>query len=157
MHCGHPEHEHGAEEMMARVEAACARQGLRLTPMRRKVFALLAARGRPVKAYDLMELVRADSGSPVAPPTVYRALEFLIANAFVHRLEAINAFIPCPHPEDGGHRSQFLVCERCLETRELDDPGIAAGLAGQAEQLGFLAHRHTVEVYGLCASCRGAH
>lgn len=155
MHCGHPEHVHGAEDMMARVENACSERGLRLTPLRRKVYALITEHGRPVKAYDLMQQVRSIEEGPAAPPTVYRALDFLIAHGFVHRLETLNAYVPCPHPQEEAHGSQFLICERCLQTRELDDSSIQLRLQQQARAQGFEPNRHTVEVYGLCAQCQG--
>lgn len=157
MHCTHPDHDHASAVMLGRVEHACAERGLRLTELRRRVFELIADSTRPVKAYDLMEKVRKQGAGPTAPPTVYRALDFLMSNGFVHRLETLNAYVPCPHPEAEAHGSQFLICEHCQETLELDAGGIADRLRAQAKEQGFEPRRHTIEVYGLCAKCRAAH
>ena len=157
MHCTHPDHDHASADMLGRVEHACAERGLRLTELRRRVFELIADSTRPVKAYDLMEKVRKQGAGPTAPPTVYRALDFLMSNGFVHRLETLNAYVPCPHPEAEAHGSQFLICEHCQETLELDAGGIAERLRAQAKEQGFESRRHTIEVYGLCAKCRAAH
>lgn len=157
MHCTHPDHDHGSDSMLGRLELACTQRGLRLTHLRRRVFELIAASARPVKAYDLLEKVKAVGEGPAAPPTVYRALDFLMLNGFVHKLETLNAYVPCPHPEVGAHGSQFLICEECLETMELDAADIAARLQEQARAQGFQPRRHVVEVYGLCARCLPAH
>jgi Fur family zinc uptake transcriptional regulator len=156
MHCSHPGHHHASSDLLGRLEIACAERGLRLTELRRRVFELVADSARPVKAYDLLEKVRKQGAGPAAPPTVYRALDFLMANGFVHRLETLNAYVPCPHPEAEAHGSQFLICEQCQETMELDASGISDRLRDQARQQGFQPRRHIVEVYGLCAKCQGA-
>lgn len=143
--------------MLGRVEQACALRGLRLTEMRRRVFELIADSAQPVKAYDLLEKVRKRGSGPAAPPTVYRALDFLMNNGFVHRLETLNAYVPCPHPEAEAHGSQFLICEECKETMELDTSGSDERLLAQAKAQGFEPRRHIIEVYGLCSKCRSAH
>jgi Fur family zinc uptake transcriptional regulator len=156
MHCTHPGHEHGSAALLARLESACKERGLRLTPLRRRVFELIAAEARPVKAYDLLQRVKVGDAGPVAPPTVYRALDFLMGHGFVHRLESLNTYVPCPHPEAEGHGSQFLICEQCMETVELDVGEVAERLRVQARKQGFVVHRHVVEVYGLCQRCAAA-
>ena len=157
MHCSHPEHHHASADMLGRLEFACAERGLRLTEMRRRVFELIADSTRPVKAYDLLEKVGKQGSGPAAPPTVYRALDFLMANGFVHRLETLNAYVPCPHPEAEAHGSQFLICEECQETVELDADDVADRLRSHARDRGFEPRRHVIEIYGLCAQCRSAH
>lgn len=157
MYCTDPDHRHGGEDMLRRVESACAERGLRLTDTRRRVFELVASSARPVKAYDLLARVSAEGAAPAAPPTVYRALDFLMDNGFVHKLETMNAYVPCPHPESGAHGSQFLVCEQCQETLELDAQGLIERLQQQVRAQGFEPRRLNVEVYGLCARCRPSH
>ena len=102
--CTDPKHHvHDAEGFVAAVEAACRERGLRLTPIRARVLGLIADVGQPVKAYDLLEQLRTDrdaeGAGAAAPPTVYRALDFLLANGFIHKLESINAFVSCHHPK----------------------------------------------------------
>ena len=104
-HCTDPHHHvDDAPGFVAAVERACRERGLRLTPIRAKVLGLIAAQGKPIKAYDLLDRIRADklddedSAGSAAPPTVYRALDFLLANGFIHKLESVNAFVACHHP-----------------------------------------------------------
>jgi len=136
------------------VERTCRERGLRLTPIRAHVLGLVARAGRPIKAYDLLDQVRTGDGpGAAAPPTVYRALDFLIGHGFIHKLESINAFTACHHPGAARHSSPFLICNRCHGAVEMEDDGIAALLEARARDLDFTPLAQTLEVYGLCASC----
>ena len=105
-------HVHDAGAYVRAVEAACEARGLRLTPLRAQVLGLIAAAGKPVKAYDLLDRMKDENGSS-APPTVYRALDFLLEQGFIHRLASINAFVGCHHP-DAKHSVPFLICDECF-------------------------------------------
>ncbi len=89
-----------------------------------------------------------------APPTVYRALEFLLAQGLIHRIESLNAYVGCVHP-DGAHGGQFLICTGCGAAAEVHDPRVDAAVARRAEELGFIVRRKTIEVEGLCPPCQG--
>lgn len=151
-----PQHAtHNPARQISAVERACAHRGLRLTTLRRRVMELIATEAKPVKAYDLLDRIRLERGG-AAPPTVYRALDFLLENGFIHKLESINAFIACDHlhPDDGReHQPPFLICDQCALTVELDDSRVAAVLAAQARHLGFTPQAQTLEIHGLCAQC----
>jgi Fur family transcriptional regulator, zinc uptake regulator len=150
--CSHPEHHvHDAEAYLAEVADVCRERGLRLTALREQVLKLIADADRPVKAYALLEQMRDDRG-PVAPPTVYRALDFLLENGFIHKLESINAFVGCHQPRLQ-HSVPFLICKRCQAAVELEDEAVTRLLVRQARALGFEPHAHTLEVHGVCASC----
>jgi Fur family zinc uptake transcriptional regulator len=136
-----------------RAEALCQAQGVRLTPLRRRIFELVHRAERPQGAYDLMDVLAAGRRRRVAPPTVYRVLDFLIAHGLVHRLESLNAFIGCCHP-GAPHRTQFLICDGCGSTVELADRAIAGAIARGAAAAGFEPAAATVEVHGRCADCR---
>jgi len=149
-------HVHDADEFVRTVEQACHARKLRLTPIRAYVLGLIAKAGRPLKAYDLLDQVR-EGGGPgaAAPPTVYRALDFLLGNGFIHKLESVNAFIACNHPTLP-HSAPFLICDHCFEAVELEDVDIGAQLAARAQALGFAPQSQTLEVHGVCAKCAGA-
>lgn len=155
--CIDPKHHvHDAEGFVAAVERACIERGLRLTPIRARVLGLIADAGKPLKAYDLLELVRSGEGAgAAAPPTVYRALDFLMANGFVHKLESVNAFVACHHPSTAQHSVPFLICNRCHNAVELEDELVVAQLDERARALGFMPQAQTLEVHGLCADCAG--
>lgn len=153
--CTDPQHHvHDADAYVTAVEQACESRGLRLTPLRGQVLGLVAAAGRPIKAYDLLDRMKSASGS-TAPPTVYRALDFLLEQGFIHRLASVNAFVSCHHPQVR-HSVPFLICDRCQNAVELEDERISAMLEQQARALGFTPSAQTLEVHGICAACAAA-
>lgn len=135
-------------------ETLCARRGARLTALRRRVLELVWTSHRAVKAYDLLDRLSADAGT-AKPPTVYRALDFLLEHGLIHRIESLNAYVGCPSPQEG-HASQFLICRRCETVIELDGGRIGSAVADAARRHGFAVARQTVEVHGHCARCRPA-
>ena len=160
--CTDPKHHvHDAEGFVGAVERACHERGLRLTPIRARVLGLVADAGQPIKAYDLLEQIRAgndaegEGAGAAAPPTVYRALDFLLANGFIHKLESVNAFVACHHPSTAQHSVPFLICDRCHSAVELEDLDVVAQLERRAKALGFQPQAQTLEVHGLCARCAG--
>lgn len=153
--CTDPRHHvHHAGEYVREVERACEERGLRLTPLRADVLRLVAAVAQPVKAYDLLAKI-SESKAASAPPTVYRALDFLLENGFIHKLESINAFIACHHPSVR-HTVPFLICDGCHAAIEMEDEAIGRHLDERARALGFVPQAQTLEVHGLCAACAQA-
>ncbi len=151
--CTDPKHHvHHADDYVREVEKACAERGLRLTPLRADVLRLVADSKKPVKAYDLLDRIR-ESKAASAPPTVYRALDFLLGNGFIHKLESINAFVACHHPSVQ-HTVPFLICDNCHAAIEMEDERIGHLLDEKARALGFSPQAQTLEVHGLCANCR---
>jgi Fur family zinc uptake transcriptional regulator len=158
--CIDPKHHvEDATAFVAAVEVACQERGLRLTPIRARVLGFVAEAGKPVKAYDLLERIRLGNSSDsegagaAAPPTVYRALDFLLANGFIHKLESVNAFVACHHPSTAQHSVPFLICDHCHSAVELEDKAVVAALDERARALGFVPQAQTLEVHGLCARC----
>jgi len=148
---GH-DHAHCVETAVARAEALCAGRGARLTGLRRQVLELVWQSHGPIGAYDLLERLRG-LRTGAAPPTVYRALDFLIEQGLVHRIARLNAFVGCDHP-DAPHQGQFLICTACGTAAELVEPEIARAIDRRAAALGFRVDTRTVEVTGLCPRCR---
>ncbi|MBB1089482.1 transcriptional repressor [Lysobacter sp. SG-8] len=151
--CTDPKHHvHDAEAFVREVERQCERRGLRLTPIRAHALQLIADAGRPVKAYDLLDQMK-ETHDSAAPPTVYRALDFLLEHGFIHKLASINAFVGCHHPGAEAHAVPFLICDRCQSATELEDEDIVASLDRRARALGFVPQAQTLEVHGICAEC----
>lgn len=150
--CTHPKHHvHDAKACVQAVKAVCLQKGLRFTPIREQVMQLVAEYGKPIKAYDLLEQMKAKVGAN-APPTVYRALDFLLEHGFIHKLSSINAFIACHHPSIE-HSVPFLICDGCQSAIELEDESIAENLNRKAQILGFKPRAQVIEVHGLCQLC----
>ncbi|MBK1721019.1 Fur family transcriptional regulator [Thiocystis violacea] len=137
--------------VLRRADALCRERGARLTPQRRQVLKILCAAGRPLGAYEILEAMR-EGARALAPPTVYRALDFLLAQGLVHKLESLHAFVGCNHPERP-HCSQFLICADCGLVTELEDAAIARSLKSAAKESGFRPERRVVELIGTCADC----
>jgi Fur family zinc uptake transcriptional regulator len=141
---------------MEAARALGAARGVELTELRAQVLALVLDAGQPVGAYPLLEKLKALRPG-AAPPTVYRALDYLLAAGLIHRIERLNAFIGCDaHGEAHEHPHLFLICRRCGATRELEDHAMAQALENVAAREGFARERVTIEVEGLCAACRAA-
>lgn len=144
----------GLTAQLDRAAVACVRDGAQLTELRRCVLGLVLEADGPVTAYQLLDRLRKIRKGAV-PPTVYRALEFLLEQGMIHRLERLNAFIPCA---EIGHRhvAQFLICRECGSVAEIEDQAAVRALAHAAERKGFRARDTVVEIEGTCAVCARA-
>jgi len=156
---------HGSGHHLAaleRAEALCQTRGVQLTPLRRDVLRLVLEAEAPIGAYALLDQLKA-SRAKAAPPTVYRALDFLLEQGLIHRLERLNAFMGCVEALEGhdhdhahDHPHQFLICRGCGATREISDHGVANAISAAAAKAGFSAARATVEIEGFCGKCGDA-
>jgi Fur family zinc uptake transcriptional regulator len=137
-----------------RAAQTCARQGAQFTELRRCVLSLILEAEAPLTAYQLLDRLR-ETRKGAVPPTVYRALDFLMEQRLIHKIERLNAFIPCV---ESGHRHpvQFLICRQCGTVVEIEDHAAAQALEHAAEREGFHAHNTVVEIEGTCAACFGA-
>ena len=138
-------------QVMERAEALCRERGVRLTEQRKTVLELLCVSDKPLSAYELLERMRGVVKNP-APPTVYRALDFLLEQGLVHKLESLHAYVGCSHP-DHPHASQFLICDDCGEVAEVEDPTVSKSLKAAGKAKGFRTKRPVVELLGTCAQC----
>ncbi len=145
------DHEECIEVALAEASEICAQRGARFTALRRRVLEIVWQSHKPLGAYNILQTLSGE-GRSAAPPTVYRALEFLLEQGLVHRIASLNAFVGCAHP---GHRGpgQFLICRACGCAAELNDAKVENAIARSASALGFRVQHHTVEVTGLCPNC----
>ncbi|PRY94835.1 Fur family zinc uptake transcriptional regulator [Hasllibacter halocynthiae] len=139
---------------LAAAEEGCAARGLRLTDARRRVLEILLESHRALGAYDVLDRLRAE-GRPAQPPLVYRALDFLVAQGFVHRIERLNAFVACARP-GAEHAPAFLICRACEAVAEMPVAPEEGRLGSAARATGFALEATTLEAEGLCPNCRGA-
>ena len=139
------------QRILARSEALCRERGVRLTDQRRRVLEILCGAGRSVGAYEILEAMR-DGPRALGPPTVYRALEFLVDQGLAHKLESQHAYVGCDRP-GLPHAGQFLICNQCGLVTEMDDAGLVRRLTGLARGTGFRPARPVVELIGTCAAC----
>jgi len=145
------DHQRCLGQALENAEQLCQQRGQRFTALRRRVFELVWCHHKPIGAYDVLEQLQQDGRA--APPTVYRALDFLLELGLIHRIASLNAFVGCSHPHDT-HEGQFLVCTACHSYAELNAEAINTAIAASACDSGFVAQRHTVEIMGLCPRCQ---
>ena len=147
-----PEQRRGVERRLQAAAQTCARHGAQLTELRRLVLSLVLEAEGPLTAYQLLDRLRERRKSAV-PPTIYRGLDFLIEQGLIHKIERLNAFIPCADAEHDHHDAQFLICQSCGTVAEIEDRTVRQALAGAAARQGFQPKSAIVELNGTCAAC----
>jgi len=153
-------HDHHAcvDKALKAADEICLHRGVRLTPVRRKVLELIWEGHQAVKAYDLLDRIRPFDFA-AKPATVYRALEFLLANGLIHRVESLNAFVGCNSSETRHDHQLLLICSNCQEVEERPATEVMGALQEEFDSAGFRAQRKAIEVHGRCRKCeadRGA-
>ncbi len=155
--CQPHNHNKCVETAMAVAREMCLEAGVRLTPTREQVLFLIWQSHRPLGAYDIIGQLTAHKDQQkrkvVAPPTVYRALDFLLEQGLVHRIASLNAFVGCSI-QSTNHPSQFLLCSECGIAIEMESEKINHAIRQKAESYGFKIYTETIEVIGLCAACQ---
>ena len=152
-----PDHDHGrcTADALVHAERVCAQRAQKFTPLRRQVLQALLSSHRPLGAYEVIEELARSLPRP-APITVYRALEFLMANGLVHRIESRNAYLACGQDHDRAALVAFLICDRCGAVGEVPAAPIADSLTAAASASGFAPRLSVVEISGVCAHCQKA-
>lgn len=148
-----PDHDHTRcrKALQQRAEALCARSGARLTRLRRAVLAAVAESHQAAGAYEVIERMAA-SGPRPAPISVYRALDFLVDQGLVHKIESCNAFVACSHGEHACD-TVLMICSSCRVVAEMDAGEELARLAKRASGHGFTPVQTTAELTGTCQLC----
>jgi Fur family zinc uptake transcriptional regulator len=157
------EHNHAvcAADALRHAETLCAREGLRFTPQRRHVLQALLQSHVPASAYDVIDrLAReeetgGDRRRRLAPISVYRALDFLVANNFAHRIESKNAYVACDRgAECEPGATLFLHCDNCGVAAEASSDALGQLVSTETKTRAFLPRLRVLEVRGLCARCQ---
>jgi Fur family zinc uptake transcriptional regulator len=146
------ETEQSVADGLERAAKLCAERGTTLTALRKTVLELVLGSKMPLTAYQLLDQLK-DIRKSAVPPTIYRALDFLTQNGLIHKVERLNAFVPCIDHDHGHHAVQFLICGRCGTVAEIEDGAIAQALQTAAAKAGFTPSRAVVELDGTCAEC----
>ncbi|MBY8975632.1 transcriptional repressor [Rhodobacteraceae bacterium NNCM2] len=147
------DHDDCIKRVLSHVEAVSSAENLRLTPVRRRVLEILLEAHEAVGAYDLLKRLDAE-GMKAQPPVAYRALDFLQEHGFVHKIEQLNAFVACMHPEEK-HDPAFMICRECRSIAETRSSLPHEMLEATAAEFGFRIESAVIEVQGVCANCSG--
>ena len=148
---GEHDHSHCEAQALESAIAECAKQGLRLTKIRQQVLEIIWGQHKPIGAYEVLQKLQ-ESGHKPAPPTAYRALDFLVSAKLIHRVESLNAYIGCPSP-NAQHQCQFYICTDCGHVAEVNDSAVSDALSEAASELGFVSQQPVIEVHGICKNC----
>lgn len=143
------------DALLKRAARLCETRGQRFTAVRRRVLEVVAGAEQPLGAYDIMAEIVGGGGGRVAPPTVYRALDFLVAQGLVHRVHSKNAFIVC-RAGDAPHSAALYLCRLCGRVLEVPCAALEDHVAEHARDVGFGVESLAVEVRGICADCSEA-
>ncbi|MGP9690000.1 Fur family transcriptional regulator [Psychrobacter sp. AOP22-C1-C5] len=163
---------HDITERLAAAKEQCGLSGARFTALRQQIYQLVLEANKPIGAYDLITQLQqmrlSESGSQdqesspkkqtaknVAPPTVYRSLEFLLSEGLIHQLTSINAYVPCCHPR-AQHTAAFLICEQCQRVQECSSLPVQEMMGFAEQDIGFVVARSVIELSGLCQTCQSS-
>lgn len=151
------EHDHNQciRAAISAAEQLCLSRGVQLTPIRHKILELIWTSHKAVKAYDLLDQIR-PLNDAAKPSTVYRALDFLLEQGLIHRVESLNAFVGC-HCSGTQHDQLLLICSSCHNIEERAATAVIQSLGEELQDAGFAPQRKTIEIHGLCQSCQPNH
>lgn len=137
----------------------CDKQGFRLTRLRKQVLELIWQSHKPLGAYILMDMLQSSSDrTRVAPPTVYRALDFLLEAGLIHKVHSLNAYVGRQNPNQNSNTEALFICGECNHTEEVLSQSIQQAINLSASQHRFNVNAQIVEITGLCNRCkRGNH
>jgi len=133
-------------------DALCRKRGLPFTAPRRSVLEILLKQTRPIGAYDVLRKMQERAGRRIAPPTVYRALDFLSEQGFISKIESKNLFVSCAHTNHP-HACVFFICDNCGSAIEVENRKLEKLFAADANDLGFRVAKRVVEIQGTCSKC----
>jgi len=155
--------QHDVAERLVAAKEQCRTRGVRFTPLRQQIYALVLQANKPVGAYDLITQLQqarlldsdneTDTAKNVAPPTVYRSLEFLLSEGLIHQLTSINAYVPCCHPR-AQHTAAFLICDQCQRVQECSSLPVQEMMSFTEQDIGFTVARSVIELSGRCQGCQ---
>ena len=146
-------HDRCVATLLERAHDAFGAKGLKLTSLRLKVLEEIAASHDAMGAYDVLDRLARKTGERLAPISVYRAIDALLAAGLVHRLESKNAFFACHAPHTGSQRHIALVCETCAAVVEVPATGIYGIIEDASRANGFDLRSVVAEGTGCCAKC----
>lgn len=132
----------------------CQANGARLTPIRQQVLEIVLDYTGVVKAYDVLADLQRIRGN-AAPPTVYRALDFLVEMQILHRAESLNGFVFCKH-FCKAHISVMLSCRQCGAVEEYPAEKLMRQIGDFCQQQGFSLEDKPFVFSGICRQCASA-
>ena len=139
------------QQILAGAIAICEQKNVRFTKARQMIFELIVKAQVPVKAYDVLDSVK-ERDKSAKPPTVYRAIDFLMECGLIHKIHRLNAYVSCSHPSR--HKEcYFLICSKCNGLTECCSKEIDTVITDTAAKAGFSLRNVSMEMTGICQHC----
>jgi Fur family zinc uptake transcriptional regulator len=145
------QHKHCIETAVKQAELICDESNSRLTSLRKKVLELVWAEHKPMKAYDMLSQLQKEDSS-AKPPTVYRALDFLLEHGLVHKIHRLNAYVGCIDPNED-RPCCFMICTKCHTVVESHDEAYNTLINNISKMHKFKPYHSSFEIEGLCCNC----
>ncbi|MGJ7252155.1 zinc uptake transcriptional repressor Zur [Morganella morganii] len=140
------------QTLLKKAEALCLSRSVRMTSQRKSILQLIAGQPGAISAYELLDLLR-ETEPQAKPPTIYRGLEFLLEQGFIHKIESTNSFVMCPHFDKPSHTSVLFICDRCNSVTERDGEAIDSQITQLADAAQFHIRHSVIEAHGHCRPC----
>ncbi len=125
---------------------------LPVTSQREAVAEILFCAGSHLSVSDIERGLRA-RGVRVGKATVYRTLELLREAGLVREHEFGEGFKRY-EPLAAESHHEHLICMSCGKVVEFSSERLERMKALIAEEYGFRAHHHRLEIYGYCQACQ---
>jgi Fur family zinc uptake transcriptional regulator len=144
------------KRIIEQAERRCKENGSRLTDKRKLALSLLLKSGKALSAYELVEAYKTELGDTLPAMSMYRILEFLMAERLVHKLALVNKYVACEHIncEQGHAESQFLICGQCQKVKEISiSKSIMGALKKNVNDVNFHLASPQLEINCICDDC----
>jgi len=125
-------------------------QPLRLTRQRQAVADVLASFDEFRSAREI-HAVLGERGNTIGLATVYRTLQLLAEHDEVDVIRSAEGEAGYRRCSDTHHH--HLVCRGCGATVEVEGPAVERWTGAIADEHGYAAVSHTLEIFGLCPRC----
>lgn len=139
------------ERLRRDLEVYMAREGLRSTEQRRLIVEAFFESPEHVTLDELLDRVRS-ADSRVGYATVYRTMKMLADGGIANERKFGDGFTRY-ELADGGTHHDHLICLRCGNIQEFEEPRIEELQEQLAARHGFEVHHHKHELYGFCKAC----
>ncbi|UNU72698.1 transcriptional repressor [Moraxella nasovis] len=155
----HNVHTHNVAERLLEAKLVCQNRGVRFTPLREEVYELILQAEKPIGAYELIDALQEKrrqenpDSKRIAPPTIYRSLDFLLEEGLIHQLSSISAYVPCCHPRSQ-HAAAFLICQECHSVEECSNLPVSGIMNFATNDASFVVNHAMIELKGICRDCQ---
>lgn len=146
-------------EQLEQFVQALKGENLRLTTQRRAILENVLGSDEH-RDIDDIYLSLKSGGSPVSRATIYRTLDILEQDGFVHKMDIGDGRFRYGNMRTGGPAGSppvhhdHIICEGCGKIIEFVDLRIERLQEQIATSHGFELLRHTHQLHGLCSDCR---